>query len=128
MQQPTPRDVRNVSGNQMDIRNPDPRDVRLSNTSHFNIPMVHPSRENLIREISTRGDVRGDLRGISGRLNGTSEMWGHHNLSQPQGTQGQQASQNPQAQQSQQQPQSQQPQHGQMPMNKMSGESNILQN
>lgn len=107
----------------MDIRNPDPRDVRLSNTSHFNIPMVHPSRENIIREISTRGDVRGDLRGISGRLNGTSEMWGHHNLSQPQSTQGQQASQNPQAQQSQQQPQSQQPQHGQMPMNKMSGES-----
>lgn len=28
-----------------------------------------------------RGDMRGDPRGISGRLNGTSEMWGqHHNL------------------------------------------------
>lgn len=55
-----------------------------------------------------------------GRLNGTSEMWGHHNLSQPQGV-NQQASQQPQAQQSQQQPQSQQPPHGQMAMNKMSG-------
>lgn len=28
-----------------------------------------------------RGDMRGDPRGISGRLNGTTEMWGqHHNL------------------------------------------------
>lgn len=57
--------MRNVAGNQMDIRNADPRDVRLSNASHFNIPMVHPSRD-LLREISTR-DVRGDLRGISGK-------------------------------------------------------------
>lgn len=44
-------------------------------------------------------------------MNGTSEMWGHHNLAQPQ----QQSSQQPQAQQSQQQQQSQQPQHNQMP-------------
>lgn len=56
-------------------------------------------------------------------------MWGHHNLSQPQGV-NQQASQQPQTQQSQHQPQSQQPQHGQMPMNKMTltGKSQKLRN
>lgn len=65
-----PRDVRNVAGNQIDIRNADPRG--MSNASHFNIPIVHqrdPTRD-LLREISrdmTR-DVRGDLRGISGKL------------------------------------------------------------
>lgn len=60
--------MRNVAGNQMDIRNADPRDVRvLSNASHFNIPMAgHPSRD-LLREISSR-DLRGDLRGISGKI------------------------------------------------------------
>lgn len=84
------QDVRNVGGNQMDVRNPDPRDIRLSNgyvckeyrsflklihsfihilfpkyRPHFNIPMAHPrDARDLIREISR--DVRGDLRGISG--------------------------------------------------------------
>lgn len=77
-------DVR--TGNQIDLRNTDPRDVRLSNTSHFNIPInVHPRdpTRDILREIDRKfdvmnpykngaqmidRDVRGDLRGISGKL------------------------------------------------------------
>lgn len=85
--------------------------IHLIDSPHFNIPMAHPRdpTRDLLRDISR--DVRGDLRGISGnlnflsnvyhtisiklyhftmnmlnftgRLNGTSDMWGqHHNLTQ----------------------------------------------
>lgn len=51
-------DVR--TGNQIDLRNADPRDVRLSNASHFNIPInVHqrdPTRD-ILREIDRKFDV-----------------------------------------------------------------------
>lgn len=69
------RDVRNVTANPIDIRNADPRDVRLSNASHFNIPMVHPRdpTRDILREISSR-DVRGDLRGISGKFHFHNEQ------------------------------------------------------
>lgn len=49
----------------MDIRNAVDQQLRSSNASHFNIPMVHPSRE-LMRDIQR--DIRGDLRGISGKI------------------------------------------------------------
>lgn len=46
-------------GNQIDIRNADPRDVRLSNTAHFNIPIAHPRdpTRDLLRDIDRKFDV-----------------------------------------------------------------------
>lgn len=60
-----PRDIR--GGAQIDIRNADPRDLRPAS----DLRLIDP-RSEAIR------DMRGDPRGISGRLNGTSEMWGQH--------------------------------------------------
>ncbi|XP_037045653.1 protein Gawky isoform X3 [Bradysia coprophila] len=74
-----PREMRS-GGNPMDLR-VDPRELRApggtdprAEACQRDMRMVDP-REQM------RGDMRGDPRGISGRLNGTSEMWGqHHNL------------------------------------------------
>lgn len=71
-----PREIRPLAGGgPMDIRNVDPRDP---------IPMRAvgaPSGDPRdLRMIDPRDPIRGDPRGISGRLNGTSEMWGHHSI------------------------------------------------
>ncbi|XP_055689927.1 protein Gawky isoform X3 [Lutzomyia longipalpis] len=48
----------------------DPREMRAPSTDPRDMRMVDPREQ--IR------DMRGDPRGISGRLNGASEMWGQH--------------------------------------------------
>ncbi|XP_017062674.1 protein Gawky [Drosophila eugracilis] len=66
-----PREIRPLAGgNSMDIRNVDHRGVNNS--------VANSSDPRDIRMIDPRDPIRGDPRGISGRLNGTSEMWGHH--------------------------------------------------
>ncbi|XP_055373352.1 protein Gawky isoform X2 [Condylostylus longicornis] len=68
-----PRDMRPTT---LDIRNVDPRDLRT--------PSGDPRSDlrnagNIIDPREQIRDLRGDPRGISGRLNGTSaEMWGQH--------------------------------------------------
>lgn len=54
----------------IDIRSVDPRDLRTPSGDPRDMRMIDP-RETI-------RDMRGDPRGISGRLNGTSEMWGQH--------------------------------------------------
>lgn len=64
-----PRDIRPI-GAAMDMRNVDPRDS------------MRAASAGDPRMLDPRDSIRGDPRGISGRLNGTSEMWGqHHNIS-----------------------------------------------
>ncbi|EDV33650.2 uncharacterized protein Dana_GF19039, isoform D [Drosophila ananassae] len=66
-----PRDIRPLTAggaSSIDIRNVDHRGGNGSTASD--------PRD--IRMIDPRDPIRGDPRGISGRLNGTSEMWGHH--------------------------------------------------
>ncbi|XP_016967317.1 protein Gawky isoform X2 [Drosophila biarmipes] len=66
-----PREIRPLAGGgSMDIRNVDHRGGNGSGGSS--------SDPRDIRMIDPRDPIRGDPRGISGRLNGTSEMWGHH--------------------------------------------------
>lgn len=72
------------------------------------VPAMAPElRESLIRNMrNSDGSVmRGDPRGVSGRLNNTSEMWAVQQQQQQQPQQTQQ----PQQQQQQQQPQQPQP-------------------
>jgi len=66
-----PREIRPLAGGgSMDIRNVDHRGGNGSGGTS--------SDPRDIRMIDPRDPIRGDPRGISGRLNGTSEMWGHH--------------------------------------------------
>ncbi|KRF85369.1 protein Gawky isoform X2 [Drosophila virilis] len=69
-----PRDMRPLAGaGPMDIRNVDPREpITMRGVG---APTGDPRD---LRMIDPRDPIRGDPRGISGRLNGTSEMWGHH--------------------------------------------------
>ncbi|XP_030379857.1 protein Gawky isoform X2 [Scaptodrosophila lebanonensis] len=64
-----PREIRPLAGGPMDIRSVDPRDPMRG------APSGDPRD---MRMLDPRDPIRGDPRGISGRLNGTSEMWGHH--------------------------------------------------
>ncbi|KAH8395735.1 hypothetical protein KR222_007550 [Zaprionus bogoriensis] len=69
-----PREIRPMaSGGPMDIRNVDPRDP-----ISMRAVGAPPGDPRDLRMIDPRDPIRGDPRGISGRLNGTSEMWGHH--------------------------------------------------
>lgn len=69
-----PRDIRPLAGGgPMDIRNVDPRESLPMRA--VGAPSGDPRD---LRMIDPRDPIRGDPRGISGRLNGTSEMWGHH--------------------------------------------------
>ncbi|XP_037820925.1 protein Gawky isoform X1 [Lucilia sericata] len=63
-------------GGPLDMRSVDPRDpMRAASAGD--------PRE--LRMLDPRDPIRGDPRGISGRLNGTSEMWGqHHPIAQHQ--------------------------------------------
>ncbi|XP_037952766.1 protein Gawky isoform X2 [Teleopsis dalmanni] len=65
-----PRDLRSgpIMGT-MDMRNVDPRDP---------LRAASAGDPRDIRMIDPRDPIRGDPRGISGRLNGNSEMWGQH--------------------------------------------------
>ncbi|EDW99326.1 protein Gawky isoform X1 [Drosophila yakuba] len=66
-----PREIRPLAvGGSMDIRNVEHRGGNGSGATS--------SDPRDIRMIDPRDPIRGDPRGISGRLNGTSEMWGHH--------------------------------------------------
>ncbi|KAH8269795.1 hypothetical protein KR018_008133 [Drosophila ironensis] len=68
-----PREIRPMTGggtSSIDIRSVDHRGGNGSGTT------TGDPRD--IRMIDPRDPIRGDPRGISGRLNGTSEMWGHH--------------------------------------------------
>ncbi|EDW83596.2 uncharacterized protein Dwil_GK13697, isoform C [Drosophila willistoni] len=75
-----PREIRPLpggvggGGGQMDIRNVDHRDA-MRGAGGSSAPSGDPRD---MRMIDPRDPIRGDPRGISGRLNGTSEMWGHH--------------------------------------------------
>ncbi|XP_017051370.1 protein Gawky isoform X2 [Drosophila ficusphila] len=67
-----PREIRPLpGGGSMDIRNVDHRGGGNGSGGATSDPRD-------IRMIDPRDPIRGDPRGISGRLNGTSEMWGHH--------------------------------------------------
>lgn len=78
-----PRDMRTAP---IDMRNVDPRELRTPSGDPRDLRGMIDPRDSI-------RDLRGDPRGISGRLNGNSEMWGqHHTIS-----------------------------HGQMPLNKMVG-------
>lgn len=71
-----PRGVPIGGGGPIDMRSVDPRD-----------PMRAASAGDPrdLRMLDPRDPIRGDPRGISGRLNGTSEMWGqHHPIAQHQ--------------------------------------------
>ncbi|ALC48141.1 gw [Drosophila busckii] len=69
-----PRELRPLGGTgPMDLRNVDPRDSMPMRG--VGAPTGDPRD---LRMIDPRDPIRGDPRGISGRLNGTSEMWGHH--------------------------------------------------
>ncbi|KAH8335847.1 hypothetical protein KR074_006314 [Drosophila pseudoananassae] len=68
-----PRDIRPLTSggaSSIDIRSVDHRGGNGSGST--------ASDPRDIRMIDPRDPIRGDPRGISGRLNGTSEMWGHH--------------------------------------------------
>lgn len=70
------REIRPLAGGggQIDIRNVDPRDsIAMRGVG---APGSGDPRD--LRMIDPRDPIRGDPRGISGRLNGTSEMWSHH--------------------------------------------------
>ncbi|SPP88999.1 blast:Protein Gawky [Drosophila guanche] len=72
-----PREIRplaGVGGGPMDIRNVDHRETLRGGGSAG----TSSGDPRDIRMIDPRDPIRGDPRGISGRLNGTSEMWGHH--------------------------------------------------
>lgn len=71
-----PRSGAMCGGGSIDMRSVDPRD-----------PMRAASAGDPrdLRMLDPRDPIRGDPRGISGRLNGTSEMWGqHHPIAQQQ--------------------------------------------
>uniref|UniRef100_A0A1I8NHN0 UBA domain-containing protein n=1 Tax=Musca domestica TaxID=7370 RepID=A0A1I8NHN0_MUSDO len=64
------------AGGPLDIRSVDPRDPMRAGSAGDPRDM---------RMLDPRDPIRGDPRGISGRLNGTSEMWGqHHPIAQHQ--------------------------------------------
>ncbi|KAH8272446.1 hypothetical protein KR044_002972 [Drosophila immigrans] len=72
-----PREIRPLGGGgPMDIRSVDPRGDAITMRGVGAGPSGGDPRD--IRMIDPRDPIRGDPRGISGRLNGTSEMWGHH--------------------------------------------------
>ncbi|XP_034112021.1 protein Gawky isoform X1 [Drosophila albomicans] len=73
-----PREIRPLGGGggPMDIRNVDPRADTIAMRGVGAGPSGGDPRD--LRMIDPRDPIRGDPRGISGRLNGTSEMWGHH--------------------------------------------------
>ncbi|KAH8376030.1 hypothetical protein KR093_005602 [Drosophila rubida] len=72
-----PREIRPLGGGgPMDIRSVDPRGDAITMRGVGTGPSGGDPRD--LRMIDPRDPIRGDPRGISGRLNGTSEMWGHH--------------------------------------------------
>ncbi|KAJ6641976.1 Protein Gawky [Pseudolycoriella hygida] len=74
-----PREMR-TGANPMDLR-VDPRELRASGGTDPRAEACQRDMRMVDPRDQMRGDMRGDPRGISGRLNGTSEMWGqHHNL------------------------------------------------
>ncbi|XP_059609723.1 protein Gawky isoform X2 [Phlebotomus argentipes] len=61
------QDPREMRGAQLSV---DPREIRANSADPRDLRIIDPREQ--IR------DMRGDPRGISGRLNGASEMWGQH--------------------------------------------------